>query len=118
MKPITVWRRLLNRCELCGRPKEGRPCLNTSTWTWVSEPAAKLDQKVTPMTRNGQMTTKKLTEVKVMTYDDLNDLVHLTGDKIDALSGRPPVDRYRLNDVLSAFLAEVGVTFVESDETI
>jgi hypothetical protein len=47
-----------------------------------------------------------------VTYDELNELVHVVSDKIDAATG-VDVDRYAVNDLLSGFLQGLGIQFEE-----
>lgn len=50
-----------------------------------------------------------------MTYDDLNDLVLSTAEKIEELTGQElsTDDRIILNDKLGAYLEERGVELVD-----
>lgn len=52
-----------------------------------------------------------------MTYDDLNTLVHRTADDIERFHPirMETADRIDLNDLLTTFLAERGVTFAEEE---
>lgn len=50
-----------------------------------------------------------------MTYDELNELTHGVADSIDsAVDG--DLNRCNVNDMLTAFLSDRGITFVEEDE--
>ncbi len=48
-----------------------------------------------------------------MTDSDLNNLVHETADAIEKLAPGVTLDRYDLNDMLSAYLDSVGIAVVE-----
>ena len=50
-----------------------------------------------------------------LTYDQLNELTHQVADKIDEAI-HMDTDRCQVNDLLSGFLQDLGVTFVEEDE--